>query len=201
MPSRPRHLRVLGLIALSWSLSGPVLADRPELVLDGLSFFSFAGSKEAALLPAGTRIGVTFERVGEETWSVTIAPGALAVPPVTYPSGLAVEWRLEGPARGTFVRDGSSLRGSITAPLVAHVGGSAEGIPIPLTFTTEVARRDAKDLVAEREGMRLDPRSGYIQMVAAGVNPAHAATAPGEPFVAVLSGTFEKLPKELTAAP
>ncbi len=49
-------------------------------------------------------------------------------------------------------------------------------------------RIDAIALTTERQGVRLDPASGYLQLVTAGVNPLHAATAPGNPFFAVLSG-------------
>jgi hypothetical protein len=72
-------------------------------------------------------------------------------------------------------------------------------VPFPLTFSTETATSQADGLVALRSGVRLDPTSGFIQLVAAGVSPAEAPTAPGKPFYAVLSGQILDLPQKLKA--
>jgi hypothetical protein len=76
----------------------------------------------------------------------------------------------------------------LTAAAIAYVDGATDGIPMTLTFSTETLSASAKGHTAQRQGVRLDPASGYLQLVTAGVNPTHAATAPGEPFYAVLSG-------------
>jgi hypothetical protein len=77
--------------------------------------------------------------------------------------------------------------------------GTTSAVPFPLTFSTETATSRGDGLVASRSGVRLDPTSGFIQLVAAGVSPAEAPTAPGKPFYAVLSGQILDLPQKLKA--
>jgi hypothetical protein len=174
-------------------------AEKVELVLDGLSFFAFEGSKAAVLLPAGTVIPAEIEPSGASRWTLTIAPAALQVAPITYPSGRSIQWRLAAPAKGTITRDGETLRCTLEAPLLAKRDDTPGEVELPLTFTTETTTATAKGLTASREGVRLDATSGYLQLVATGVNPVHAETAPGEPFVAVLSGVLRGLPAALSS--
>jgi hypothetical protein len=186
-------------LALGLALAArPAHAEKAELVLDGLSFIAFEGSKAAVLLPAGSVIPATIEPSGASSWTVTIEPAALEVPPVAYPSGRSIQWRLSAPAKGTITRDGETLRCTLEAPLMAKRDDAPGEVAFPLTFTTETSTATAKGLTASREGVRLDPASGYLQLVATGVNPVHAETAPGEPFVAVLSGVLRGLPASLS---
>jgi hypothetical protein len=168
-------------------------------VLDNFSFFFFEGANATAVLPAGAEIPFELKQSSATTWTVTVSPAALNVPPVLYPSGKKVRWTLSGPAAGslTLTEEGGTCR--IQAPLVAHPEGADAAIPFPLTFSTGAATSQGDGLVASRTGVRLDPASGFIQLVAAGVSPAGAPTAPGKPFYAVLSGQIIDLPLELKA--
>lgn len=171
----------------------------PRLVLDGFSFFFFEGANETAILPAGAEIPLELTQSSATTWTITIPQGSLDVPPVRYPSGRSVRWTLSAPAAGqlTLTNGGGSCR--IEAPLVAHVEGMNSSVPFPLTFSTENASSQGDGLVASRTGVRLDPASGFLQLVAAGVSPEDAPTAPGKPFYAVLSGQIVDLPQQLRA--
>jgi hypothetical protein len=184
-------------LAITVCLSARAAAGDARLVLDGLSFFVFEGAGQSAFLPEGTSVPLEFERLGTTSWQVTIVPSALDAPPVRYPSGKSVTWRLHEPATGMLTVSGGEASWSLSAPLVAYVEGSEAGIPFPLSFTTAVASRTAQGIVASREGARLDLATGYVQLVAAGVSPEGALTAPGMPFIAVLSGSVVGLPAEL----
>lgn len=168
-----------------------------DFLLDEFSFFYFEGKHVGGALPAGHRIPMTLAEKRPGSWEVTIEPGALALPPLAFPSGLSVEWRLPEPATGAveITRDGIVWK--ITAPLRAYVGGATEGIEFPLRFTTEIASSTGDGLRALRRGKRLDQRSGHLQLVAAGVSPGDAATAPGKPFYVVLSGRLDPVPERL----
>jgi len=171
----------------------------PRLVLDAFSFFFFEGDNATAVLPSGAEVPLELTQSSPTSWTLSIPQGALDVPPVRYPSGRSVRWTLSAPAVGqlTLTDQGGSCR--IEAPLVAHVVGENSSVPFPLTFSTETATSQADGLVASRSGVRLDPASGFIQLVAAGVSPAEAPTAPGKPFYAVLSGQILDLPQKLKA--
>ena len=171
----------------------------PKLVLDSFSHFLFEGANATAMLPSGVEIPLELKQVSPTSWSITVPPLTLNVPPVRYPSGKSVRWTLSRPATGslTVTKEGGSCR--IDAPLVAHPEGMDVAIPFSLTFTTETATSEGDGVVASRTGVRLDPASGFLQLVAAGFSPSGALTAPGKPFYAVLSGQILDLPQELKA--
>ena len=171
----------------------------PRLVLDTFSFFFFEGENASAVLPSGAEIPLQLTQSSATSWKITIPQGSLNVPPVRYPSGLNVRWTLSAPAVGqlTLTKEGGSCK--IEAPLVAHVEGRSSSVPFPLTFSTETATSEADGLVASRKGARLEPASGFLQLVAAGISPEGAPTAPGKPFYAVLSGQIVDLPQGLAA--
>jgi hypothetical protein len=200
-PSREVSMRALVvLLMVSLPLLGPLPAIAAEVVLalDGLSHFSFGISKASALLPASARIPARINRASADSWTLFIPAAGFDPPAVAYPSGRSVKWRLSHDATGSLRRvRGEGLSVAITLPLVAHVDGAREGVAFPLTFTTEQVSHTAMGTVASREGAKLDPTSGYLQLVAAGASPAGAKTAPGEPFVAVVSARIEGLPPEL----
>lgn len=190
------HLRVLALALLL----GPAPATAaPRLVLDGLSFFSFEGSSASAFLPAGAEIRLEVEAAGPARWTLRVRPESFDFPPVRYPSGRSVRWRLGSAAVGTIELQGDVASITLTAPLVAEPSGSEAKIAFPLVFTTAQSRRESDGVTAEREGAKLDLASGYVQLVATGLNPSNASTAPGKPFVAVLSGVMIDLPTGLKA--
>jgi len=171
----------------------------PRLVLDAFSFFFFEGDNATAVLPPGAEIPLTMTRSSATSWTVTIPQRALDVPPVRYPSGRSVRWTLSAPAVGQLTLADGGGRCSIEAPLVANVEGTDTSVPFPLTFSTETALSRADGFVASRTGVRLDPASGFLQLVAGGVSPDGAPTAPGKPFYAVVSGQIVDLPQELTS--
>jgi len=175
----------------------PIPARAAEFVTDNLSFFYFEGAKVGETIPAGARVPLKIERRDSGSWQITIDASSVSVPPIRYPSGKTVQWKLGGVASGTLtVWDGKG-RADITVPLVAYVDGSDVGFPFPLTFTTETTVAMASGVTASREGARLDPSSGVIQLVAAGVSPPTAPTAPGKPFYVVVSGQIIDLPEGL----
>jgi hypothetical protein len=193
-----RLTRALVLV-MALAIFPAAAAAGPRLVLDAFSFFSFEGDNATAVLPSGAEIPLELTQSSATSWTITIPQSALDVPPVRYPSGRSVRWALSAPAVGqlTVTEQGGSCR--IEAPLVAHVEGADSSVPFPLTFSTETATSRGDGLVASRTGVRLDPTSGFIQLVAAGVSPAEAPTAPGKPFYAVLSGQILDLPQKLKA--
>jgi hypothetical protein len=99
-----------------------------------------------------------------------------------------VRWKLSNFATGSISRTPTGFACTLSAPAVAYVDGATHGIPMTFAFTTEVATSQASGVTASRQGARLDPTSGYVQLVAAGVHAADAETAPGKPFYVVLSG-------------
>lgn len=188
-------IAIAAMLALA---SHPVHAGEIEMVIDGLSFFAFEGTGGTVQLPAGLRIPAKLERATRDSWRITLPAGALsAMPPIRYPSGKSVSWRLSSSASGT-LQIGSDGLATITiqAPLVAHVEGQPGGIPFPLTFTTESTNGAAAGQ-ASVAGQRLDANSGVVGLVASGRNPVDAASAPGKPFLAVLTAQLRGLPPDL----
>jgi len=157
------------------------------LELDGLSALYFEGADVGSMIPA-TSVPLEITPSGPNAWDLRVRATDFSLPQIVYPSGKSVEWKLSGDATGALSTSGGELVCQLVAPAVAYVDGSSEGIPMTLTFSTETLSASAKGLTAQRQGVRLDPSSGYLQLVTAEVNPLHAATAPGNPFFAVLSG-------------
>lgn len=185
------------VVVLAATISPVSAAAGPRLVLDVFSFFFFEGENAAAVLPSGAEIPLELTQSSPTTWTVTIPQGALDVPPVLYPSGLSVRWTLSGAAVGQLTLTSGGGSCSIEAPLVAHVEGTDSSVPFPLTFSTETVTSEGDGAVVSETGVRLDPASGFMQLVAAGVSPEGALTAPGKPFYAILSGLMIDLPPEL----
>jgi hypothetical protein len=157
--------------------------------IDGFSFFYFEGAASGgAVSTARVPIHATQEAIG--VWRIEIAPGSFDFPELVYPSGRRVVWRLSAPAVGRLEGSDGTYRCVLSVPAVAFVDGEKSGLPMTFEFTTENASAQAAGVVAARQGSRVDARSGQVQLVAAGVNPNHAATAPGKPFYVVLSGRF-----------
>lgn len=195
---------VVCVLVAGLAISSRARAAEVTFVLDGLSFFAYEGADASALLPAGAQIAASVVAETQGAWRITIPAASLeALPPVRYPSGRTVRWRLGAAATGVLrLQSDGTVSASIDAPLVAYTDDGAEGAPFPLRFTTGAAASRAGGEVAATDGMRLDPRSGAIQLVATGVSPAEAATAPGKPFYAVLSGQLRGVSGALsTSAP
>jgi len=189
---------MLGSFAASAaSVDQPV---RSQLILDGLSFFAYAGTDKSAFLPSGAAIPIEILRVSDGQWQLTIRAASFTFPPVAFPSGARVEWRLSADAHGscTLNRDGAAC--VLDAPLEARPEGG-EPMAFPMRFSTQRAQAASDGVVAVRDGAVLDVQSGYLQLVAAGVSPAGAPTAPGKPFVAVLSGRVWPLPAVAAPSP
>jgi hypothetical protein len=186
-------IRAFALLLMALlSPTSPAIAATAYLELDGFSFFHFEGASTGGPIP-GTRIPIEVTRQGDGVWQIVAAPQNLVLPELVYPSGRRVAWRLSAPAVGTLVRSEGAYRCTLNVPAVAFVDGGDRGFPMTFQFTTEDASADAAGVTASREGARLDPRSGYLQLVAAGINPMHAASAPGKPFYVVLSGRLTGL--------
>jgi hypothetical protein len=172
------------------------------LVLDGFSFFFFEGAQQGSPIPSGVAIPLRIAPMATDAWSLAIAPGALTLPPVVYPSGRAVQWALPSAATGTLRRSPAGIQAELDVDAVAYVeGGSPNGIPFSFHFTTERAEAQAGAFSASRTGARIDPKSGYVQLVAAGIHPSDAATAPGKPFYVVLSGAIQGLDAAIAPTP
>lgn len=180
-----RHCLAAGV---AWVSAASALAQTvATLQLDSLSAFYFEGAGVGAMIPA-TSVPIEITKAGAASWNLRVPAAGFALPEITYPSGKRVVWKLTADATGVATRSGAALACQLTAPAIAYVDGDADGIPMTLTFSTETLRASAKGFTAQREGVRLDPASGYVQLITAEVNPLHAATAPGNPFFAVLSG-------------
>ncbi len=181
------YITKLGSVIVVLLVSASALAVPAKLELDSLSFFYFEGANVGNGLPAAS-IPIDVQQDSASSWTIRVPAGSLSLPDVTYPSGRRVEWKLTSDATGTISRSGSSLVCQLTAPAAAYVDGSAAGIPWDFEFTTESSASSAKGITATRQGARMDPTSGYLQLVATGVHAKRAATAPGKPYYVVLSG-------------
>ncbi len=177
----------VGAVIAVFLFGDGALAVPAELELDSLSFFYFEGAQVGNGLPPAT-IPLEVEKSATGGWTIRVPAAAFLMPPVTYPSGLRVDWRLTSDATGTISGVGGALRCQLSAPAMAYVDGAKTGIPWSFEFTTETSGASAQGLTATRQGARLDPTSGYLQLVATGVHAMNAATAPGMPYYAVLSG-------------
>jgi hypothetical protein len=194
-------MRVVGIaplfVGLALVLANDAWAEEATFSVDSLSFVHFEGDNSSALVPGGGRMTWSLTPASTDSWSVSVRPESFQLPAMTYPSGRRVVWRLSGPATGTLSRSINGIDCVLSAPLVAYVDGSRTGIDFPLTFTTAPVSVRAAGLVAATQGVRLDAASGQLQLVAAGVSPIGAATAPGKPFYVVLSGQLSGLPSGL----
>jgi hypothetical protein len=159
----------------------------PTLKLDAMSVLYFEGASTGSMIPS-TDVPISIWKGAPDEWSLRIARDQFHLPEVVYPSGRRVRWELRSDARGVCRLDGPSLACQLVAPGDAFVQGNSGSIPMTLTFTTETLSASSNGLTTERQGVRLDPTTGYLQLVTVGVNPLHATTAPGSPFFAVLSG-------------
>ncbi len=193
-------MRNLSVAASMWLclLPSTVLADS-RLVLDHFSFFLYQGSQTVGLLPAGADIPIKFSKVTENQWTFSVQPSQLDFPEMTFPSGRVVKWRLSSLATGVVTVGPSGISCQLSAPLAAYVDGSSDAFPFPLTFTTESSSSSNNGMTATQTGIRLDPQSGFLQLVATGVSPETAPTAPGEPFYVVASGRVLGLPTEIAS--
>lgn len=177
---------LLGALTASL-LASSTLAAPANLELDSLSFFYFEGAKVGNEIPPAT-IPVDIQQTGQGTWTIRVPSGSFSIPDLVYPSGLRVQWRLTSDATGTIAKSGTSLVCQLSAPAMAFVDGSKTGVPWSFEFTTEGSSASAQGFTAARQGARMDPQTGYLQLVATGVHANQAATAPGKPYYAVLSG-------------
>lgn len=175
----------LGL--LGFSAASALAQANATLEIDGLSALYFEGAEVGSMIPS-TSVPLEITRTGPNAWDLVVRAADFALPEIVYPSGKRVAWKLSADATGALSTSGGELVCQLVAPAIAYVDGSTDGIPMTLTFSTETLEASAKGLRAQRQGVRLDPSSGYLQLVTAAVNPLHAATAPGNPFFAVLSG-------------
>jgi hypothetical protein len=171
---------------------------RTELALDGLSFFAYAGSDKSAFLPSGATIPLEILRISDTHWRITIPANSFVFPPVEFPSGIRVEWRLTADAKGSCALGSGAAACVIDAPLEARPEGGGDSMRFRMRFSTLRAEAMSDGVVAARDGAPLDLGSGYLQLVAAGVSPTGAPTAPGKPFYAVLSGRIASLPQATT---
>jgi hypothetical protein len=182
-------LGVAVAFGIGFAFADPARAATAYFEVDSFSFFYFEGAGIGGAI-SGTRIPIQVTRQSVGSWRIEIAPEDLVLPEMTYPSGKRAVWRLSSPAVGSLDRLDGAYRCDLSVPAVAFVDGGETGIPMTFQFTTESTSAEAAGVIASREGSRLDPRSGQVQLVAAGVNPTHAASAPGKPFYVVLSGRF-----------
>lgn len=192
--SSPFRLIAAGALLASLLSTPTAVASDAVLVLDTFSVFRFEGTTASAMLPVGGRIPLNLAREAEGSWSVRIAASAFDFPPVTYPSGKSVKWRLSSDATGQLTNAAGGARLDLSAPLVAYVDGASRGIPFPMSFTTESSSAARAGVSASVRGVKVDAASGFVQLVATGISPDGAATAPGKPFYAILSGQISGLP-------
>ncbi len=168
-------------------------ASAQTLTLDNLSFVHFDGSSQDFQIPSGT-VDLSIQSAGPNQWTIQVSPGNVDIPAFAYPSGKQATWGLASLATGTAKRKGKSV--DIDVDVVASITVSGEGTPaqFPLQFTTGTTTASRGSVTVSRTGVPLDTGSGYVQLVASGVNSDRAPTAPGKPFYIVLSGTMSGLP-------
>ena len=192
-------LRAAGALVLSIV---PVQAVAEEttatLQLDGLSYVSFGGSENYSL-PSGSSIRFRFgDRLGTSI-PLTIAQADVSIAPIDLGEGATLSYGISGPASGSLRReDDGSLVLSFSATVVAALEGTDNNgsKTYPVLFTTEsaTARNLGGAIAAEMSGMRMVEGARSVQLVGAATNKENAFPAPGTGVMALLSGTFDRLP-------
>lgn len=184
------------LIALA---SAALAQDRvtATLELDEFSLFHFAGTNAGGALPSGVELTLNLARRSDSSWDVSVPAGTFQLPPLEYPDGQTVLWKLKTDARGSLERGENGISLNIQALAMALSERSDSNPLFILRFTTGRTQKRARGYTARADGILLQREDGYVRLVASGVNPKGARNAPGEPFYVVLSGTVRGLPAAL----
>ncbi|MCP5060112.1 MAG: hypothetical protein GY937_25700 [bacterium] len=184
----------IGTGVLAWcmfvGISSAAIAE--TLALDHLSFVHFEGASKDFQVPGGS-IELTLKQVSPDEWSVRVDPSGLSIPEITYPSGKRAKWSMSSGAAGSLKRGPSGFDLEIDVVASIKVAGSKGLTTFPLHFTSKSTSSTRGKVEASRQGVPLDPASGYVQLVASAVNGDFAPTAPGKPFYVVLSGQITGL--------
>lgn len=168
------------------------------LHLDGLSYVSFGGGENYGL-PSGSTIRFRFGRPMAGSIPFTIAASDVSISPIDLGEGATLTYGISGPAVGSLrsEKDGTATM-AFTATVVATLDGTDNNgsKTYPVQFTTELAtaKNAGGAVTAEVTGMRLVESARSVQLVGAATNRQDAFPAPGAGVMALLSGTFDRLP-------
>ena len=186
------------LIAFVAAAPAYAFAATATLELDGLSGFSFAGSRSGAVFPRGTVIPLELTRASDTSWSVSIPVDQFVLPALEYANGAKVTWKLMTAATGRLVVVDGGISLNIVVLAVPHSDDQRGRGAFRLNFTTGHSERSAGGHTSRSDGALLDEATGYVRLVATGVNPKGSENSPGEPFTVVLSGIVSGLPPGLS---
>lgn len=190
------HILVgLVLVLLACPIVSSAETPNALLTLDSLSFVANALDNGEQIPLSG--IPVRVESQSGNSWLLYIEPADVDLPPVTFNNGERVKWTLMERAVGTATFVNGQADVTISARFLAQSLDSSREVQHSLSFTTRVTQTERGDLEVEREGVPLDPSSGYVQLVASASDPPRSEH--GIPFFVVLSGRFSSGPSGFLA--
>lgn len=169
------------------------------LTLDGLSFVSF-DNRTTLTIPSGASLRFHFARPGADgSVAFTLAPADVSIPPIVLDDGKStLTYRLATATTGT-LRPAPTRSIEFTASLsttLENEQGSSTATYV-VRFTTHRATATNADgtRTIDVEGMPLVDGPNHVQLVGATTNRTDAYRDPGVATYAVLSGTFDELPR------
>ena len=177
-----------------------------HFIIDNLQEISEAGVSKEEAGARGVSIPLILTAKGLNTWVIEISPADFHVPVTRDSEGRGVEWSLSSKASGYLALADGVATCRISVPLIARVEGEKEETAVPLTFTTERADRlggtkePAKDALVARSGSKLEPETGVVELVAAGLDPATSDGEVPKSSFTTLRGRVIGLPASLREA-
>ena len=177
---------------ICWTASASLAAPNALFALDGLTFVANA-LDDGEQIPISA-IPVRVDSQSGSTWSISIEPADVQIPPVVLQNGVRVKWSLEERAVGSATIADGLADVTLSARFKAHSLDTTQEAIHLLAFTTRVASVEKSGLEVSREGVPMDRTSGYVQLVAAATDPP--GSEHGIPFYVVLSGRFTSAPAE-----
>lgn len=182
-------LTVLSIVAAVLE-SAEAQSPNALLSLDSLSFVASV-TDHGEQIPISA-IPVRIDSQSRASWSLSIDPADVQIPPVTFRNGERVEWSLLEQATGSAVISNGVVAITLSARFLAKSIDTTRATEHHLNFTTQLAKASRGETEVEREGVPLDRTSGYVQLVAAAADPPGSEHA--VPFYVVLSGRFTSGP-------
>jgi hypothetical protein len=187
--------KVLAILSIVISSASAVSADSTNaishLVLDTFSFFRVEGAEISGEVPI-VSIPVRLSQASPSNWNIHIAPADFSLPIVEFADGSRVKWSLVSPASGQISFSSNSGVFELSGKFEAKSTNSSRAAIHDLSFTTGTSSLVLGPREVSRQGIPLDRRSGYLQMVATSSDPP--GSSHGSLFYIVISGRLQDTP-------
>ena len=189
---RCKAFALIGFLFLAAG-SPPSLAETSNAYfhVDSFSFF-FAESVQAGGMIPTISIPIRLTQVSDSSWTISIEAGDFSLAPITLPNNTRVQWTLLSQATGQVELSAKKGSVSIAGRFKARSLDSTRQAVYDLSLTTGTARASVGSTNVSREGYAMDRSSGYLQIVAAAVDPP--GSEHGIPFFAVIGGRLVGTP-------